>query len=219
MAGTATETKIRDAERSRALILAGAEQLFARRGYDAASLADIGEEAGLSRGTPSYFFGSKEELYMTVLERMYADRNAALGPAFADLADWAEERNPSQPLRAVLMRAVGAYVDFVHGRPSYVDIIEREALAGGDRLRKLQNQSTVMEDAFGALRRRARTHGLRNFDVAEAIMVVVGLAYTPVAQRDTMLRRHSLSIEDPRFVAQRKRHIVDTLLHLLGASD
>jgi TetR/AcrR family transcriptional regulator len=218
MATTAPDTKIRDAERSRALILAAAEQLFARRGYDAASLAEIGEEAGVSRGTPSYFFGSKEELYVAVLERMYADRNAALGPAFAQLTDWAEQRNPSRSLKAVLTRAVAAYVDFLHGRPSYVDIMEREALAGGERLRKLQTQSTVMEDAFAALRRRARAHGLKNFDVPEAITVLVGLGYLPVAHRSTMLRRHGLRVEDAAFTARRKKHIVDMLLHLLGAS-
>jgi AcrR family transcriptional regulator len=62
--------RTRDAERTRRRILDAAEELFARQGFDAASLAAIGEAAGVSRGTPSYFFGSKEELYQAVLERM-----------------------------------------------------------------------------------------------------------------------------------------------------
>ncbi|HEY1855365.1 MAG TPA: TetR family transcriptional regulator [Solirubrobacterales bacterium] len=219
---TATETapaasaRTRDAERSRRAILAAAEELFAARGFDAASLGEIGERAGVSRGTPSYFFGSKEELYATVLERLAADRTARLEPAFRQLSQWALAKAPTEPLRAVLSRAVGAYLEFLRERPSFVDVIEREALAGGARLAELEAPSTVIEDAFGTLRRRARAHGLRSFDPTEAVLCLVGLAYLPVAHRATILRRHGLSLDDPAFLRRRRRHIVDLLLHLIG---
>src|SRR5919199_3609174 len=129
MATTPPPAKTRDAERSRRLILDAAEEVFARQGFDAATLAGIGQIAGVSRGTPSYFFGSKEALYQAVLERMYADRTAALEPVFAPLAEWAREAEPSEPLRAVLSRSVEGYVRFLGDRPTYVEIIEREALA------------------------------------------------------------------------------------------
>src|SRR5689334_18964709 len=119
--------------------------LFARRGFEAASLADIGEAAGVSRGTPSYFFGSKEPLYQAVLERMPADRTAALEPAFAPLVAWARTDAPAEPLADVLARSVRGYLDFLRDRPAFVDLIEREALAGGDRLRRIEPGSTVME--------------------------------------------------------------------------
>ena len=218
MAAVNASTKTRDAARSRRQILDAAERLFARHGFEAASLAEIGEAAGLSRGTPSYFFGSKEELYQAVLERLYADRTAALQPVFAPLAQWAQGPNAPESLESVLSRSVDGYLRFLRDRPTYVDIIEREALAGGDRLRSLDNQSTVMEDAFGALRRRARARGLRNFDVAEIVMCLVALGYMPVAHRNTMLRRHGLEVVDPKFLAQRTRHITGVLLHLLGAA-
>jgi AcrR family transcriptional regulator len=212
--------KTRDADRSRELILDAAERLFADRGFDATSLADIGVEAGVSRGTPNYFFGSKEELYVAVLERTYAARNAALGPLFAPLAAWAESREaPPEPLRAVLTPCVEGYLRFVHDRPAYVKLIEREALDGAGRLERLENQSTVMEDAFGVLRRRHRARGLARFDVAEAIMVLVGLGFLPVAHRHTILRRHGLDPDDPRFMARRRDHIVGVLLHVLGSPE
>ncbi|MGZ4276992.1 MAG: TetR/AcrR family transcriptional regulator [Solirubrobacteraceae bacterium] len=209
--------KTRDAERTRRLVLDAAEEIFAREGYDAASLARIGEAAGVSRSTPSYFFGSKAELYQAVLERMYADRTAALEPAFAPLVTWAEADQPTETLRSALGRAVSGYLTFVSRRPTYVDIMEREALAGGERLVTLHNQSTVMEDAFATLRRRARSHGLRNFDVAEAITCLVALGYMPVAHRHTLLRRNALVFDDARYLAKRKRHIVDVLLQTVGA--
>lgn len=209
--------RTRDAERSRRAILDAAERLFASMGFDAASLAEIGEAAGVSRATPSYFFGSKEELYRAVLERMYADRTAALEPVFKPLVDWAQARS-AEPLRPVLSRSVGGYLRFLRERPTYVDIIEREALAGGNRLRELQNQSTVMEDAFAALRRRARARGLRSFDPGELVMCLVALGYMPVAHRHTMLRRQGLSLDDDRFLSRRRKHITDVLMSLLQAS-
>jgi len=211
--------RTRDAERSRRAILDAAERLFAARGFEATSLAEVGEASGLSRGTPSYFFGSKEELYRAVLERLAAERTAALEPAFGPLRQWAEASAPAQPLRAVLSRCVGAYLEFLRERPTFVALLEREALAGGGRLREIEAGSTVIEDAFAALRRRAKAHGLRNFDAAEAVLCLVSLAYTPFALRGTMLRRGHLDPDDPAYLRRRCRHIVDVLLHVLGAPE
>ena len=217
MATVPGRTKLRDADRSREAILAAAERLFAARGYDAASFAEIGLEAGVSRGTPSYFFGSKERLYRAVLERMARDRNAALEPVFAPLRAWAEDEAPAAPLADVLGACVDGYLRFLHERPTYVQSIEREALAGGERLAGIEQRSTVMEDAFGALSRRAPAHGLHAFDAGEIIMTLVALGFMPVAHRDTLLRRQGLRLDDPGFTARRRALIVDVLLRQVGA--
>jgi TetR/AcrR family transcriptional regulator len=213
----APPAKIRDAGRTRRQVLDAAEELFARRGFDATSLADIGEAAGVSRGTPSYFFGTKEQLYQAVLERMYRDRTAALEPAFAPLTRWAQADEPAESLEAVLTRSVTGYLEFLRGRPSFVDLFSREALAGGERLTRIEPGSTVMEDAFAALREHGRRHGLRDFDVSEAVTCLVALGYMPIAHRGTLLRRQGLRLDDPDFVTGRTRQIVDVLLHLLQA--
>jgi TetR/AcrR family transcriptional regulator len=213
----AASAKIRDADRTRRQVLDAAEALFARRGFDATSLAQIGEAAGVSRGTPSYFFGSKDQLYESVLERMYADRTAALEPAFASLTRWAQADEPAETLEAALTSSVSGYLGFLRGRPAFVDLFEREALAGGERLARIERGSTVMEDAFAALHEHGARHGLRAFDVADAVTCLVALGYMPIAHRGTLLRRQGLSLEAPGYVASRTRLIVDVLLHLLQA--
>src|SRR6476646_9612071 len=70
--------KERNAARSRAAILDAAEKLFAEKGYDATSLSEVGAAAGVSRGTPGYFFGSKQELYDAVLERCFEEVRQAV---------------------------------------------------------------------------------------------------------------------------------------------
>ena len=116
--------KERNATRSRAAILDAAERLFAERGYDATSLHEVGAAAGVSRGTPGYFFGSKPDLYQAVLERAFAEvRDAVRVGRARALAS-------SQGLEAILAGAVSDYFDFLAARPNFVRLIEREALNG-----------------------------------------------------------------------------------------
>ena len=68
----------RNPERTRSAILDAAEQLFADRGYGATSLSDVGSLAVVSRGTPGYFFGAKEELYRDVIDLCFGEVRSAV---------------------------------------------------------------------------------------------------------------------------------------------
>src|SRR5262245_21887030 len=133
MSATVVAPRTRNADRSRAAILDAAEDLFAARGFAGASLEEIGGRAGLSRGTPSYFYGSKERLFVAVLERVFAAREEATARAFAPLRAWAHEGDGS--LERALARAVEGYMDFLLARPTFVRLLEWEELQGGRRLR------------------------------------------------------------------------------------
>lgn len=212
MSSSATIT--RDAERSRAVILATAERLFAEHGYEATSLADVGDAAGLSRGTPSYFFGSKGGLYVAVLERIFAERQAATAEAFRPLRAWIDDESGS--LRSALRYAVEGYLAFLLARPEFVSLLQREDLSGGEHLRITVRDSQAMTEAFAALRRVARSRGLRRFDVNDAVTLFVSLTFSPLTQRATFLAAIERDLNDP---ATRKRHVtfvVDQLAHLVG---
>lgn len=56
---------IRQANRER--ILAAAEQVFARAGFNGATMGAIAEAAGLPKANLHYYFGSKQELYRELL--------------------------------------------------------------------------------------------------------------------------------------------------------
>ncbi|WP_343315092.1 TetR/AcrR family transcriptional regulator [Brucella sp. BE17] len=49
-------------------ILQGAENVFLRMGFDAASMNDITREAGVSKGTIYVYFNSKEDLFVALCE-------------------------------------------------------------------------------------------------------------------------------------------------------
>jgi TetR/AcrR family transcriptional regulator len=206
---------VRDAEQSRATILDSAEHLFAERGFEAASLAEIGMAAGVSRATPSYFFGSKAKLYSAVLERAFIERDAATRQALEPLLAWTETDRAGSLARA-LQEAVEGYMDFLQRRPAFVRLLQREDLSGGGRLRTARRDSTAMTDGFQALRAVARQRALRQFRVDEAVMVFISLTFSPLTQRSTFMASLGRDLDDPQ---TRRRHValvVDQLLHLVA---
>ena len=62
---------VRDAERTRQALLAAAEIEFANKGLAGARVDIIAEQAAANKRMLYYYFGSKEDLYLTVLERAY----------------------------------------------------------------------------------------------------------------------------------------------------
>lgn len=207
--------KRRDAERSRQRILAVAEEMFAELGFARTSLNAVAQRAGLSRGTPSYFFGSKERLYEAVLERVFAEREAATEKACAPLRDWADGKEPLS-LKQALTEAVDGYLSFLRDRPSFVLLLQREELAGAARLRTVQRESSAIAAGFEAIRSVAKERGLKEFDVTDSVLVFVSLTFSPLAQQATFLAALDRDLGDRQ---TRQRHIelvVDQLLHLIG---
>jgi len=62
-------TRQRRLEHTRGVLLDAAEEVFAKRGFGAAALEDIAEVAGYTRGAIYSHFGTKEELFLAVIER------------------------------------------------------------------------------------------------------------------------------------------------------
>lgn len=83
-------TRERRVEHTRNLLLDAAEKLFAERGLGTASLEDIADAAGYTRGAIYAHFGSKEELFLAVIERQrqrFLDGFADVISSFHQLSD------------------------------------------------------------------------------------------------------------------------------------
>jgi AcrR family transcriptional regulator len=83
-------TMQRRLEHTRNLLLDAAEEVFARKGFDAAALEDIADAAGYTRGAIYSHFGSKAELFLAVVERQrqrFLDGFADLVDSFGKLED------------------------------------------------------------------------------------------------------------------------------------
>jgi TetR/AcrR family transcriptional regulator len=210
-----TREKIRDAKRSRAAILAAAQRLFATRGFDGTSLGDIGAAAGLSRGSPSYFFGSKEKLYAEILASAFAARQEATKRAFEPVIAWAGGDGGVDELRDALSSAATGYLRYLAENPSFVCLVMREELDDGRRLRGATASSTAMKDAFSAVRRVGASRGLRSFRVEDAVLLFVALTFAPVSYRSTLLPAVGVEVTTPAGIRRQTKLAVEQMMHFL----
>jgi AcrR family transcriptional regulator len=82
---TATARRRHDAGASRAALLEAAGALFDDRGYDAATVREIGERAGVDPALIARYFGGKEGLYLATLQ--HDDGRPPLPAAPAELLE------------------------------------------------------------------------------------------------------------------------------------
>ena len=107
-------------DRNRALLLAAARRVFLERGYYAATLDQIADEAGFSKGAVYSRFASKADMFLALLEDRIAERgtdNARLAGELAgtgnygallDLAERAERGAPGWRLLVTEFRVHAA---------------------------------------------------------------------------------------------------------------
>ena len=79
-------------DRNRALLFAAARRVFLARGYHAATLEQIADEAGFSKGVVYSRFASKADMFLALLEDRITERaaqNAALARDLAGSGDFA----------------------------------------------------------------------------------------------------------------------------------
>jgi TetR/AcrR family transcriptional regulator len=69
---------VRDGTLTRAAIIDSAELIFARDGLPGTRTEDIAVGSGVSKAMIHYYFDTKEALYQTVLERVFAEREKGM---------------------------------------------------------------------------------------------------------------------------------------------
>lgn len=70
--------RTQDRQDKRQAILQAARQVFARRGFEPATLDTVAREAGLAKGTLYLYFRSKEDLYFHTLLSLLEDMQACI---------------------------------------------------------------------------------------------------------------------------------------------
>jgi len=115
-------------DRNRALLLAAARRVFLAKGYHAATLEQIADEAGFSKGVVYSRFASKADMFLALLEDRIAERaaqNAELARELAgsgnfgavlDLALWAERGAPGWRLLVTEFRIHAGRFPLLNGR-------------------------------------------------------------------------------------------------------
>jgi AcrR family transcriptional regulator len=111
-----TETSPTTAER----ILDAAEQLFAEKGYSAASLGEVADRVGIRSPSLYNHFRNKEALYEAVLERLLKDFSAPL-----------DELGKAPVTYDRVFQWLETIVRQHHANPNLARLLQHAALSGG----------------------------------------------------------------------------------------
>jgi AcrR family transcriptional regulator len=105
-----------DADATRRDLVDAAAELFDERGYDGATLREIGELAGVDPALVARYFGSKEGLYLATLSRDGARTTPTEARALVDAWLHKPERHRNTPMSRALVspELTGAVRDQVH---------------------------------------------------------------------------------------------------------
>ena len=119
----------------RAAILDAALQIFSGRGYHAASIDEIAQEAGISKALIYEHFPSKKELHASLLERHVQEIFEALAQAAAG----------PEPGEVRLRNGVDAFLEWVETHPRAFTLLFRDnfEIDVAELLQGLQQQATL----------------------------------------------------------------------------
>jgi TetR/AcrR family transcriptional regulator len=129
-----------DRNRTRETILTQATAEFASKGYDGARVDSIAERCGLSKNMLYHYFGSKDGLFVAVLERTYEILRARQ----ADLS--LRALGPIEAMQKLVEHTFWAFVE----NPAVIAILNSENLHQGrhiaqsDKIQELYNPLVAM---------------------------------------------------------------------------
>ncbi len=192
---------------TRVAVLDAAERLFAARGYRGTSLEEIGREAGLSRGTPGYFFGSKQRLYAEVLDRILTRAEATL----AAVRERTQDANMAVP--ELLEEIVTAHLGVLTAEPTLVRLIQWETVEGQGRI--LGAIGAQAQTFVELIRRLGAASGIGEIDETTAIELLTcatALCWFPLAHADALEQTFQRDPHSPEAVAAQAKTIVEFIL-------
>jgi AcrR family transcriptional regulator len=197
----------RDAERTRAELLAVATEVFAESGYSGARVDEIAERTRTTKRMIYYYFGGKEQLYLAVLEDAYRGIREAEQKLTVDHA------NPVEAIRRL------AEVTFDHhiAHDAFIRLVSIENIHRGEFIRQLRELPELSRPATSLLDdilRDGRAAGVFRSDVTalDVHLVISSYCVFQVANRYTFGYLFDVDLADISQRAHLRRMIGDVVV-------
>jgi len=203
----ASLTPVRDAERTQLAILAAGEDEFADKGLAGARVDAIAEQAGANKRMLYYYFGSKEDLYVAVLERAYGEmRQAENGLNLANL----------EPLDAI-RRLVEFKFDYYRDHPRMIRLLAGENMQKATflkRSRRLREMQNSLDIVLHAVLEAGEKKGLvkPGIDPLQLYISIAGLSYFYFSNAATLSTAFGRELMDTVELTARRAHAVEVIL-------
>ena len=196
-----------DPEGVRRNILEVATAEFSQRGFSGARVDAIANRTRTSKRMIYYYFGSKERLYLAVLEAAYSAIRQQ--ESTLDL----EHQAPEQAL-AIL---VASTFDYYEAHPEFVRLVMNENIMGGVHMKRSKAIGKLNVTVIDAVRRilaRGEKAGRfrRGIDPIELHMTISALGIFNVANRATFSTIFKRDMSSARALSTRRGEIVEMIL-------
>ncbi|WP_127519778.1 TetR/AcrR family transcriptional regulator [Mesorhizobium sp. Z1-4] len=207
MAGTARK---RDPERTEGVILRAARREFAKAGYEGARVDKIAERSKMSKGLIYHYFGSKDKLFLAVLEDIYQELREQNEALILD------EFEPEQGIRRLIDHTFRYFAE----NPEFIVLVHSENIMRAQHLKKSDSIGKMfgpLNSRLGELIKRGVEQGLfrRDVDVTELYVSIVALGYFFLSNRHTL----SIVFDQDMFaedaIPKRQKHMEDLILGYL----
>ena len=199
------------AQQTRESILRAAIKVFAQHGYEGGSVEKISRLAKSYDRMIYYYFGSKEGLFVEVLETIYQRMNDAEAELALDVG---------QPLLA-LEQMVHFVLDYYRAHPEFVTLLNTENLHKGRHIVKslrAKEYSSPAITVIGDILRAGVQQGLMRADVSprDVYLLIAATGYFYMSNRHTLTAFLGENIDAPAAVAQWKRFVLDTVFRVVN---
>lgn len=207
----AGERVTKDAERTRQDILLVACEEFAEHGLSGARVDAIAARTKTTKRMIYYYFGSKEGLYLEVLEQAYRDIRAA--ESKLDLS--------SLPPEQAMRRLIEATFDYQDANPSFIRLVSVENIHHGRFLEgsnSIRNLNVTVIAAMQDIIDRGVHDGVftAGYDVVDLHMLISSMCFFRVANRYTFGTLFERDLSAPEAQTRHKKMLGDAVLSLLG---
>lgn len=199
---------------NRAGIVAAAIDEFAARGFKGASMDAIAARTHTTRGLINYYFGSKEKLYLAVLEHVYAGIREAESKLDLD------HLPPAEAVRRIVEFTYNYYLT----HEGFVRLVVAENQARGRHLKKSKAMRTLNRPIIDRLARviaRGQAEGLFRADVdpVEIHKAIAALGIFNVTNQYTFGAIFQRDMGAKGDVGRRRAMVADLILSYLTGGE
>ncbi len=210
MARTASEARKNDPEKTRENILDVATSEFAELGLSGGRVDAIAEKTRTSKRMIYYYYGSKEGLYLAVLEKAY--RKIRSLEADLELAD--------KPPEEALRQLISSTFDHDEHNPDFVRLVSIENIHHAMHMKRSTEIGELNISVIRTIQEildRGRRDGVfrRNVDAIDLHMLISAFCFFRVSNRYTFGTIFHRDLSEPVLYDRHKRMISDAVIAYL----
>ncbi len=204
----------RNAEQAKTDLLDSARREFADKGFALAGIEGIAEPTGLNKKMIYHYFGSKEVLYIAVLQEAY------LGIRKMEEALPLEDLEPLDAIK----RLVEATWDYYVANPDFISLVNQENLLGAVYLKKSgivkRRTSALLERVKAILERGVAKGEIREgIDPLQLNHSIAGLGFYYLNNRFTNSQIYNFDHMTKQALAARRVFMVDMVLRSIMSKE